>query len=151
MATKKRMTTKHQRQTTRKKTTNPRKRLIPRKEQRGLAGREVQLDLESLEIAPLATEVMAAGGVAIGVYREPLSGRPILLATIPITSVQPTPFQRDLSPTHTKRLAQKIGAKTPMTMASALTRMAGAVRNFDTTSVRPDQLALVAAVSGGED
>jgi ParB family chromosome partitioning protein len=32
----------------------------------------------------------------------------LLLACLPIAAVQPTPFQRDLSPTHTKRLAQKI-------------------------------------------
>ncbi len=59
-------------------------------------------------MAPLVAQVVAAGGAAIGAYREPLSGRPLLLATLPIEAVQPTPFQRDLSPTHTKRLAQKI-------------------------------------------
>jgi ParB family transcriptional regulator, chromosome partitioning protein len=32
----------------------------------------------------------------------------VLVASIPLAAVQPTPFQRDLSPTHTKRLAQKI-------------------------------------------
>jgi ParB family chromosome partitioning protein len=32
----------------------------------------------------------------------------MLLAALPLAAVQPTPFQRDLSPTHTKRLAQKI-------------------------------------------
>jgi ParB family chromosome partitioning protein len=31
-----------------------------------------------------------------------------LLASLPLGAVQPTPFQRDLSPTHTKRLAEKI-------------------------------------------
>lgn len=44
----------------------------------------------------------------IGAYRESLSGRGLLLAVLPFKAVQPTPFQRDLSPTHTKRLAQKI-------------------------------------------
>jgi len=60
------------------------------------------------EVAPLVAEVEAAGGAAIGAYREPFSGRPLLLASLPIGSVEPTPFQRDLSPTHTKRLALKI-------------------------------------------
>jgi ParB family transcriptional regulator, chromosome partitioning protein len=32
----------------------------------------------------------------------------VLLAALPLAAVQPTPFQRDLSPTHTKRLAAKI-------------------------------------------
>jgi ParB family chromosome partitioning protein len=31
-----------------------------------------------------------------------------MLASIPLAAVQPTPFQRDLSPTHVKRLATKI-------------------------------------------
>ena len=48
------------------------------------------------------------GGAPIGAYREPLSGSTVLVAALPLASVQPTPFQRDLSPTHTKRLAQKI-------------------------------------------
>jgi ParB family chromosome partitioning protein len=37
-----------------------------------------------------------------------LSGKPLLLAVLPLAAVEPTPFQRDLSPTHAKRLAQKI-------------------------------------------
>lgn len=60
------------------------------------------------DIAPLTEEVRAAGGAALGAYREPLSGRALLLAALPIAAVEPTPFQRDLSPTHAKRLAQKI-------------------------------------------
>ncbi len=44
----------------------------------------------------------------IGAYREPLSGRPLILAALPLEAIQPTPFQRDLSPTHTQRLAAKI-------------------------------------------
>jgi len=31
-----------------------------------------------------------------------------VLASLPLNAVQPTPFQRDLSPTHAKRLAVKI-------------------------------------------
>lgn len=85
-----------------------RKRLAPSRRQRGLAAAEVVLELADPGVAPLAAEVTAAGGAPIGAYREPLSGRPLLLAALPISAVQPTPFQRDLSPTHTKRLAQKI-------------------------------------------
>ena len=32
----------------------------------------------------------------------------MLLASLPLDALQPTPFQRDLSPTHVKRLAAKI-------------------------------------------
>jgi ParB family chromosome partitioning protein len=85
-----------------------RTRLVPRREKRGLDASEVRLALEAPEIAPLVKQVEGAGGAAIGAYREPLSGRTLLVASLPIEAVAPTPFQRDLSPTHTKRLAQKI-------------------------------------------
>lgn len=85
-----------------------RKRLAPSRDKRGLRVDDIVLGAEAPEVAPLSAEVAEAGGAAIGAYREPLSGRPLLLATLPIAAVQPTPFQRDLSPTHTRRLAAKI-------------------------------------------
>ena len=84
------------------------KRLAPRKEKRGLDARDIVLDSAAAEIAPLADQVRTAGGAVVGAYREPLSGRPVLLASLPLAAIQPTPFQRDLSPTHAKRLAAKI-------------------------------------------
>jgi ParB family chromosome partitioning protein len=91
-----------------KSSARPRGRLAPRKEKRGLSADEVVLALDAVDVAPLAAEVSAAGGAPIGAYREPFSGRPLLLAALPLNAIQPTPFQRDLSPTHTKRLAEKI-------------------------------------------
>ena len=84
------------------------KRLTPRKEKRGLEAGEVRLPLDAKEVADLVAQVEAAGGAPIGAYREPFSGRPQLVASLPIGAVEPTPFQRDLSPTHAKRLAEKI-------------------------------------------
>jgi ParB family chromosome partitioning protein len=69
---------------------------------------ELALALDAPQVAELVAEVEAAGGTGLGAYREPFSGRPILLAALPLSAVDPTPFQRDLSPTHTKRLAAKI-------------------------------------------
>jgi ParB family chromosome partitioning protein len=92
---------------TRRKTTS-RKHLTPRKDKRGLDRAEIALGLEAREVAPLAARIEAAGGAALAAYREPLSGRPLVLAALPLGSIEPTPFQRDLSPTHTKRLAAKI-------------------------------------------
>lgn len=83
-------------------------KLAPRKEKRGLSAEQIVLDREAPEVAPLVQQVIDAGGAAIGAYREPFSGRPMLLAALPLEAVQPTPFQRDLSPTHTQRLAAKI-------------------------------------------
>jgi len=85
-----------------------RKRLTPAARQRGLPAAEIPLDLGSPEVAELVEAIRAAGGTPLGAYREPLSGHPMLLAALPLGAVEPTPFQRDLSPTHTKRLASKI-------------------------------------------
>ena len=84
------------------------KRLTPRSEARGPAASEIPLDAESPELAALAKAVREAGGVVIGAYHEPFAGHALLLASLPRDAVEPTPFQRDLSPTHAKRLAQKI-------------------------------------------
>lgn len=60
------------------------------------------------EIAPLAEQVERENGCVIGAYREPLGAHPLVLAVLPIDCIQPTPFQRDLSDTHRKRLAEII-------------------------------------------
>jgi ParB family transcriptional regulator, chromosome partitioning protein len=88
--------------------TSARRRLTPASAQRGLAGGEIALPREHPEVGGLVRQVEAAEGAVIGAYRDPLGGRALLLATLPLRQVQPTPFQRDLSPTHTKRLAEKI-------------------------------------------
>ena len=82
--------------------------LAPGKSSRGLSAAEVAVALDSPEVAQLVQLVGAAGGAALGAYREPLGGRTLLLASLPLAAVQPTPFQRDLSPTHAKRLAAAI-------------------------------------------
>ncbi|HEV3181083.1 MAG TPA: ParB/RepB/Spo0J family partition protein [Steroidobacteraceae bacterium] len=83
-------------------------RLAPRKARRGLEAAQVAISIEHEDIAPLAALVRSAGGAPIGAYREPLGGRALLIASLPLAAVQPTPFQRDLSPTHAKRLAARI-------------------------------------------
>jgi ParB family chromosome partitioning protein len=85
-----------------------RKRLVPGLQARGVAAAEAPLDPGAPELAGLEAAVREAGGAALGAYHEPFSGRPLLLAALPRDAVEPTPFQRDLSPTHAKRLAQKI-------------------------------------------
>src|SRR5207245_572896 len=42
-------------------------------------------------------------------FREPLGGEWTVLAALPVDRVAPTPFQRDLSETHAKRLVETIG------------------------------------------
>jgi ParB family chromosome partitioning protein len=91
-----------------KKSGDSRKRLTPAREERGPVGDEVLLGTDDPSLAPLAARVREAGGTPVGAYREPFAGKSLLVAILPLKSVEPTPFQRDLSPTHTKRLAQKI-------------------------------------------
>ena len=88
--------------------TSARRRLAPAKAQRGLDSAEIGLDLGHGDVATLVELITKAGGVALSAYRDPLGSRPLVFATLPLAAVQPTPFQRDLSPTHTKRLAEKI-------------------------------------------
>jgi ParB family transcriptional regulator, chromosome partitioning protein len=92
-----------------KKAKGKRGKLAPRKEARGLAAGEIALALDDPDVAELAKQVTDAGGAPIGAYRDPLGGRALVIATLPLDAVLPTPFQRDLSPAHTKRLAEKIG------------------------------------------
>src|SRR6185436_2047809 len=80
----------------------------PNAVKRGLGATEVALAIDHPDIAAVVELVRAAGGAPLGAYREPLGGRPLLLASLPFSAVQPTPFQRDLSPTHAKRLAEAI-------------------------------------------
>ena len=48
------------------------------------------------------------GGIVLGCYSDPLGKNPLLLAILPIGCVEPTPFQRDLSQAHHRRLADVI-------------------------------------------
>lgn len=91
-----------------RKNTASRRRLTPARTQRGLAAGDIALELTNPEVAPLVELIRVADGAVLGAYRDPLGGRALVLATLPLAAVQPTPFQRDLSPTHTKRLAAKI-------------------------------------------
>src|SRR5471032_3056290 len=83
-------------------------RLAPGANARGLDADEVVIAHDASEIAEVVALVRSAGGAPIGAYRDPLGGHALMLASLPLGALQPTPFQRDLSPTHAKRLALKI-------------------------------------------
>ena len=60
----------------------------------------------------LAAQVVADGGAVVGSYRDPLGGTTVLLVALPIDRVEPTPYQRDPSDAHVKRLMtviEKVG------------------------------------------
>ncbi len=56
----------------------------------------------------LVSQVEADGGRALAAYREPIGGHWQIFTLLPIDKVSPTPYQRDLSPTHAKRLQEMV-------------------------------------------
>ena len=89
------------------KSKKPAKRRVPRKRQPKSAGLEPRdCATGSTEaLAPVIRTVEQEGGAVLACYRDPLGGHPLMAAILPIDRVQPTPFQRDLSEAHHKRLA----------------------------------------------
>jgi ParB family chromosome partitioning protein len=75
---------------------------------KGLDPQDCRLDAPRGPLTDLAARVEKEGGAIVGPYLDPLGGHPLLLAILPIDRVEPTPFQRDLSDTHHKRLAEVI-------------------------------------------
>jgi ParB family chromosome partitioning protein len=90
----------------------PARKRTPRKAKADSTGLDpAQCINDGASTRELTQRIEAEGGVVVGRYNEPLGGHPLLLAVLPIAKVEPTPFQRDLSDTHHKRLAEVI-AKT---------------------------------------
>ena len=85
-----------------KRTTRPRRKKAEPKS-KGLTPSEVAGKLPAAEA--LARAIEEDGGAPLALYRDPLGGHPVVLATLPIDKVEPTPYQRDISETHVKRLA----------------------------------------------
>ena len=98
MATK--STSKRKRAPARRKTP---KKAAPRS--RGVTPEQCRLDDLPEEAAVVARRIEDEGGLVIGGYCEPLGRNPLLLAALPIDRVEPTPFQRDLSDAHYKKLS----------------------------------------------
>ena len=60
------------------------------------------------EIVTLAEQVERDGGHALAVYRDPVGDHWHVFCLLPMDKVEPTPYQRDLSPTHAKRLQEMV-------------------------------------------
>ena len=64
------------------------------------------------DLDELVESVERDGGAVLARYRDPVGGKPLLLAALPVDRVEPTPYQRDASEPHVKRLMgvfEKIG------------------------------------------
>jgi len=65
---------------------------------------ELALRDRPAELDALAREIVADGGAVLAAYREPLGGHPLLFAALPVEKVERTPFQRDVSDPHVRKL-----------------------------------------------
>src|SRR5437016_9768517 len=93
----------------------PRKKAVRRKKVApasvGLTAAETK-DAGGAELNRLAEQVDADGGAVLARYRDPFGGMPLIVAALPVEKVEPTPYQRDPSDAHVKRLMgviEKIG------------------------------------------
>ena len=87
-----------------------RKKVLPRSA--GLAPKETLAPV-TIKSQEAAAGVQANGGSVLGSYRDPFGGHDLILAALPIERVEPTPYQRDASDTHVRRLMtaiEKIGS-----------------------------------------
>jgi ParB family chromosome partitioning protein len=69
----------------------------------GLSPAETRAE-SSEDLRRLSEQVERDGGAVLGVYRDPFGSTGLLLAALPLDRVEPTPYQRDASDAHVKRL-----------------------------------------------
>ena len=79
-----------------------------REASRGLAAAELAAGSPSAAATKLREEIEREGGSVLAVFRDPLGGLWQIFAALPLDRVEPTPFQRDLSEAHAKRLTNVI-------------------------------------------
>ena len=91
------------------------KRLPPKKRPRKAKSNTRGADANEALLAELPTAALEtkaaierAGGVVVGQYSDPIGRHPLLLAVLPVAAIEPTPFQRDVSDMHHKKLADVI-------------------------------------------
>jgi ParB family chromosome partitioning protein len=85
----------------------PRKKPVRRKKAApasvGLTSAETR-HATGTELDRLAAQVEEDAGAVLGRYSDPFGGKPLLLVALPVDRVEPTPYQRDASDAHVKRL-----------------------------------------------
>src|SRR5687768_5832996 len=77
----------------------------------GLSTAQVR-EVDDRRVRDLSAQVEEDGGAVLGSYSDPFGGTSVLLVALPIDKVEPTPYQRDPSDAHVKRLMtviEKVG------------------------------------------
>lgn len=86
-----------------------RRRRKPAGASTGLAATDLQSAAPPGEVAELHRAIEGDGGKVLAIYREPYGGKWVVMAALPIDLVEPTPYQRNLSDTHVRKLEAVIG------------------------------------------
>src|SRR5688572_13669127 len=73
-----------------------------------LTAPELLVATPPVELSGLLERVRSDGGAVLCTYREPLGGRNLVLVSLPIEQVRPTPFQRDVSDAHVRKLTRSM-------------------------------------------
>jgi len=87
-----------------KKAGAPRKRRKLAGHSTGLLANELSKGSPQAAVGALQEAIDKDGGEVLATYREPFSGHWVVLAALPIDQVEPTPYQRNLSDTHARKL-----------------------------------------------
>src|SRR5437867_6246655 len=89
----------------------PRKKPVRRKKAApasvGLTTEQVR-NVATEDTTQLSGQVERDGGAVLGVYNDPFGGKPLLIVALPVDRVEPTPYQRDPSDAHVKRLMRVV-------------------------------------------
>ena len=86
-----------------------RRRRKPAGRSTGLSATELQAATPPADMAELERAVERDGGKVLAFYREPYGGNWVMLAALPTEQVEPTPYQRNLSDAHVRKLETVIG------------------------------------------
>jgi len=86
----------------------PRKRRKLAGKSTGLSPAELLATSATSSVSELQKTIEDDGGKVLASYREPYGGQWLILAMLPIEQVKPTPYQRNLSDTHVRKLESVI-------------------------------------------
>jgi ParB family chromosome partitioning protein len=93
-----------EKQTKKPRVAGARRRRKPAGQSSALSATELQAAAPLADVADLHRAIEQDGGKGLSVYREPYGGHWVVLAALPIELVEPTPYQRNLSDTHVRKL-----------------------------------------------
>ncbi len=96
-----------------KKSAGPRKRRKLSGKSTGLTAREVLSTTPPNSVAELQEAIDRDGGQVLTTYREPFGDHWLIIAALPIDQVEPTPYQRNLSDAHARKLESVIAIVVP--------------------------------------